>query len=124
VTVITVVLGMVLYVHPIKPDLIIKLDDISISQMLISARFMGFPTKGLPEFLTNAKGRIKQVRGEVRLDSFIIFINGAELREDPPIPNHMQPIRWVRLWYNRKTGGLYVKGEILGGLVELEGIYK
>jgi hypothetical protein len=105
-------LAILLAVYPIKADMTLRFQDISIMQSLAAARLVGFEAD-IPSFVP-PEGRIGALLIEVRGN--IVNINASKL--------YIQgdPIRSLKAFYNRKTDYWYVKAEALGGIIELDGI--
>lgn len=116
---IKVALLIVLAVWPVKPDTALRFNNISITQALSAARMMGVKLE-LPEIYgkpIQLQGRIIKLSVELRGNIVYAEANGFNLSE-PGEPW----IRWVKIWYNRKTDAWSFKAEMFGGFVEGAGV--
>lgn len=114
-----VFLLILLLAYPVRPDTSFKFNNISISQALSAARAMGVKLE-LPDIggkSVKIEGRIVKLTVEIRGQIVYVHANGFNLSE-PGEPW----IRWLKLYYNRKTDQWYAQSEMLGGLVEASGV--
>jgi hypothetical protein len=107
----TTFLTIILAVYPVKADMTMRFQDISISQALAAARLVGFKPDGV---IIPPEGRIGLLLIEFRGNLVTINASNLNIQRDP--------IRWIKAVYNRKTEYWSLKAEALGGIIELDGV--
>lgn len=106
----TTFLTLFLAVHPVKADMTLRFQDISIAQAMSAARLVGLKTE-LPVPL---EGRIGMLLIELRGNLVSVNANKLYIQGDP--------IRSIKAYYNRRTEYWHAKAEALGGIIELDGV--
>lgn len=108
-------LAVLLFAYPVKPDMSLKFKDISVSRAMSLAKTFGVDA----ELPFKVEGRIGLLAIEFRGKLVQMKLERVTLDND----STKEPmIRQATAAYNRTTKEWNVRAEALGGLIEVEGV--
>jgi len=111
-------LGLLLSHYPVKPDLSANFTGIMVPRAINMAKLLGISIE-LPSWVGKLEWRIGKLRIELRGKIVYASLEALQTHTDSAKD---EPIRWIKLYLNRHTGAFYAKSEMLGGIVEAEGV--